>query len=238
MILKEEGVNFVFTKTFKVVHKHALSSFFFLLITLICFGQSTETRYYKDKYLRKEVPKKKAKYAATKTIDGECVCLDVRDIKSSVIIKKECYRFNEPCGAWIMENDEKERDYNFEIEYADKRCIDSTMSVKDYFENNDSLDYTAPALMGDASFLHFIVSNVIYPRLAQENDIMGKVFVRFDVGITGEVTNIKIEKGANILLDKEAVRVIRSLKFSSPAMLHGKPIALNCVVAPFNFVLR
>ncbi|MFZ1678757.1 MAG: energy transducer TonB, partial [Saprospiraceae bacterium] len=64
----------------------------------------------------------------------------------------------------------------------------------------------------------------------------GQVILSFTITKEGNVEDIIVLRGANILLDKEAVRVIRQLSFSNPGMLDGKPVKI-CVKLPVKYVL-
>ncbi|MGQ1911320.1 energy transducer TonB [Marinifilum sp. RC60d5] len=65
-----------------------------------------------------------------------------------------------------------------------------------------------------------------YPVVAQENGIQGKVFVKFVVGKTGEVSNIQVVRSVDPYLDKEAVRVVSNLPKFKPGMQRNKPVSV------------
>jgi TonB family protein len=89
---------------------------------------------------------------------------------------------------------------------------------------------------GNDSLLVFIQYNVVYPKDAIENDIQGKVFVRFVVYDTGEIGNIEVMKSVHPSLDDEAVLVIAEMPLWQPGKQQGKPV--NCYYnIPVNFRL-
>ena len=49
--------------------------------------------------------------------------------------------------------------------------------------------------------------------------------------------NIVVKRGVDISLDKEAVRVLRELKFSSPPTVNGQAYAFKCLVLPVKYKL-
>mgnify|MGYP000586719502 CR=1 FL=1 len=55
----------------------------------------------------------------------------------------------------------------------------------------------------------FIAANYVYPKVETNPKIRGTIWVSCYIEIDGLVTTIKIEKGLSILLDKEAIKVIR-----------------------------
>ena len=89
---------------------------------------------------------------------------------------------------------------------------------------------------GDAAMLQFISSNIVYPIEAKEKNIAGMVYVSFVIDTTGKTTNVKIVRGANPLLDAEAVRVISSFPLWKPGKQKGKFVYVKFVV-PINFTV-
>jgi TonB family protein len=91
---------------------------------------------------------------------------------------------------------------------------------------------------GDAALLKLIADNTAYPEQAKVNGIQGKVIIKFVVEKDCSVTNAEILKGANPLLDEEALRVVRNLpKFEKPAMKAGEPVRVYYTV-PIAFALQ
>lgn len=77
-----------------------------------------------------------------------------------------------------------------------------------------------PSFMGgDANtFSAWVGKNLVYPEIAKENGIQGRVFLQFTVNPDGTLTNVKVLRGVDSSLDKEAVRVVAS----SPKWVPGK----------------
>ncbi len=46
-------------------------------------------------------------------------------------------------------------------------------------------------------FRNYVGRNLEYLEIVPESSIQGNVFVRFEVGVTGEVRNVKIVRGVN-----------------------------------------
>lgn len=86
-------------------------------------------------------------------------------------------------------------------------------------------------------FQNYISFHLTYPKEAIEMGIEGTVFVQFTVDKTGKVTDIKILHGVNELLDKEAIRIIRSSPLWTPGKQRGKPVKVTMVV-PVKFKLK
>lgn len=90
---------------------------------------------------------------------------------------------------------------------------------------------------GEEALRLYIAENVEYPPLAQENDIQGKVYVRFVVTKTGEVGEVQVVRGVDKLLDDEAIRVVKTLPRFTPGQQRGKNVSVWYTV-PIDFQLN
>ncbi len=218
----------------------------FLLILLACsttcLGQTAQTNYFSSELLDKEVPEKKAKFSQTITqhADGTTTT-EVKNIKQNEIVRSETYKGNEPYGIWKFRygNGFKTIDYNFPLVYSKEPCESNLppSGINDYFQNDDSLGYRAPKIAsGDLTLYQYVGKNMFYPRRAIENGIQGTVVLILTITAEG-TANILVRRGVDINLDKEAVRVLRELKFKSPATLNGQPFVFTCAILPVKFKL-
>lgn len=80
----------------------------------------------------------------------------------------------------------------------------------------------------------FIISNVKYPEISLELNEEGKVFVQFQVGVTGAITDVKVVRGVSDELDAESMRVIKLMPNWIPALCDGERIPAIFTV-PINF---
>ncbi|MCQ2973717.1 MAG: energy transducer TonB [Bacteroidales bacterium] len=87
---------------------------------------------------------------------------------------------------------------------------------------------------GDKALIKYIAENVKYPEKAKQNDIQGKVFIKFVVNEKGKVTNVELLKGIDPLLDKAAIDVVSSLPDWKPGRQSGKNVKVSLQV-PINF---
>lgn len=72
---------------------------------------------------------------------------------------------------------------------------------------------------GDANaFSKWVNQHLDYPELAKENGIQGRVTLQFTVNTDGSVSGVKVLRGVDPSLDKEAVRVVSQ----SPKWTPGK----------------
>lgn len=70
----------------------------------------------------------------------------------------------------------------------------------------------------------FIAKNIKYPTVAKENGTQGTVYLRIEVKKTGEIGKIELQRGVDPLLNKEAIRVIKTLPKFKPGELNGKKV--------------
>ena len=212
-----------------------------LALTTICCGQSSQTKYFTSEWLAKEVPENKAKFSQTITqnTDGTTTT-DIKNLTKNEIVRSETFKGNEPYGIWKFHEDKgfKTIDYNFPLIYSDEKCNDILpIATNDYFENNDSLGYRAPKIStGELTIYQYLGKNIFYPAVAIENGIQGTVYLQLTMTATG-TENIVVKRGVDISLDKEAVRVLRELKFSSPPTVNGQTYVFKCLALPVKYKL-
>jgi len=90
---------------------------------------------------------------------------------------------------------------------------------------------------GDVELLKFIAEHTQYPEVAKENNIQGRVIVRFCVTSKGGVSQVSVLKGVDPELDKEAMRVVSTLPAFKPGKQGGKPVPVWYMV-PITFTLK
>ncbi len=90
---------------------------------------------------------------------------------------------------------------------------------------------------GDLGLRKYIATHVKYPNVARESGIEGKVYLRFCVTSTGAVSKVSVLRSVDPLLDKEAVRVIKSLPKWTPGEQRGRKVSVWYTV-PINFQLQ
>lgn len=77
---------------------------------------------------------------------------------------------------------------------------------------------------GDAELLKYLREHAVYPEIARENNIQGRVIIKFCVTPTGEVNKISVLKTVDPELDAEAIRVVGTLPRFKPGRQGGKPV--------------
>ena len=75
-----------------------------------------------------------------------------------------------------------------------------------------------------------------YPEMARRAGVQGRVFVQFVVDEQGNVQNPVVTRGQGAGLDEEALRCVRTVKFS-PGMQRGQPVQVQMSL-PVTFRLQ
>ncbi len=91
---------------------------------------------------------------------------------------------------------------------------------------------------GQQALFKYLSENVKYPVIAQENGIQGRVICQFVVNKDGAIVDVEVVRsGGDPSLDKEAVRVIKSMPKWNPGKQRGKAVRVKYTV-PVNFRLQ
>ena len=77
---------------------------------------------------------------------------------------------------------------------------------------------------GDAELMKWLRDHIQYPTVAMENNIQGRVVVQFVVTKTGKVGEVKVARSVDRDLDKEAIRVCKSLPDFIPGRMNGQAV--------------
>ena len=74
---------------------------------------------------------------------------------------------------------------------------------------------------GQGALMKFLSNNIRYPESAQQNDIQGRVIVKFVVEKDGSIGNVTVVKGVDRDLDREAIRVVKKMPRWQPGKNNG-----------------
>ena len=80
---------------------------------------------------------------------------------------------------------------------------------------------------GTDALTRFLARNIRYPEDAEDSGIQGRVGCSFIVECDGSITNIRITKSVDPSLDKEAIRVLRSMPKWNPGTVKGEPVRVT-----------
>jgi protein TonB len=205
-----------------------------------------DTEYYKDLYGRKKTSPEKAKFKKEISRKGNYFQEVTYDLRTNQFMIKEVRDVDgQAHGLWLRRNKDgslDSLDYDFKLQefYRD------TNLCKVGFDGLDSLDesdgYTNAILRGIEGdpvmgVYKKISMNTRYPVAAKDQKITGTVYLQYIVETNASIQEYSIIKGAHPLLDKEALRVVKSLRYEKPAMLKGEAVR-QCYSLPIKFNLR
>jgi len=142
-----------------------------------------------------------------------------------------------------------------EVEFATVSEVTETVSNEPVPEKIEVVKQEEPAIVqeeqvfiiveeqasfqgGDVNtFRDWVTKNIKYPLIAAENGITGKVYVQYAVNSKGDVVDVKVVRGVDPSLDKEAVRVIMSSPKWEPGKQGGMKVKQQFTI-PISFVLQ
>ena len=91
---------------------------------------------------------------------------------------------------------------------------------------------------GDANqFSKWVNQRLVYPEIAKENGVQGRVTLQFTVEKDGSVTKVKVLRGVDPSLDKEAVRVVSQSPKWKPGKQRDRAVPVTYTF-PVIFQLR
>jgi len=144
---------------------------------------------------------------------------------------------------------EVDDNFNFEAFDADP---DDNIIIKNLIANakqDESMEEEAPFLIVESmptfqggeieTFRDWVQSHLVYPSLAMENQVSGRVYVSFVVEKDGSIQrpSINILRGVDPSLDDEVIRVLLSAPKWEPGKQREKPVRVAFSI-PVNFILQ
>jgi len=83
----------------------------------------------------------------------------------------------------------------------------------------------------------YIATNIRYPDSAKENNIEGRVLVKFVVNEDGSISDCRVIRSVSKVLDDEALRVLAMMPPWKPGKINGKPVKVYFTL-PIVFKLQ
>jgi periplasmic protein TonB len=127
---------------------------------------------------------------------------------------------------------------------------DFAVEIRDYIEYSAEEDVEEeeiplaiveekPSFMGgdENTFTKWVFERIVYPEVAKENGVQGRVVLSFIVDADGYVKNVTVLRGVDPSIDKEAVRVVSSSPRWKPGRQRDKAVRVRYNF-PLNFQLR
>ena len=135
---------------------------------------------------------------------------------------------------WYSEKRKKEYELQRqkEAEEARRAAEAKTAKIYDVVEVEEEPQFPG----GPSALSEYLSQNIHYPVVAEENGIQGQVIVTFVVEMDGSLSQLKVAKGVDLSLDKEALRVVRSMPKWIPGKANGKAVRVKYTM-PVTFKL-
>jgi protein TonB len=132
-----------------------------------------------------------------------------------------------------------------QVEVQDAEVVEYVEPVKEEVADEEAepepfVFVEEPAMFpdgGETGLLAWIRDHINYPEVAKENNVQGRVIVKFCVTSKGTINQVSVLKGVDPELDAEAMRVVSILPPFKPGKQGGKPVPVWYTV-PITFTLK
>jgi TonB family protein len=103
-------------------------------------------------------------------------------------------------------------------------------TTHDEYNNEGTVEQMPSFPGGGAALRSFFINNLKYPKEAEKNGVQGRVLCSFIVERDGSITDVRVIRGVDQSIDKEAVRVLGAMPKWIPGRKDGIPIRVNYTV--------
>lgn len=111
----------------------------------------------------------------------------------------------------------------------------NTLNPSEKVYSSTEVDVAPKFNGGDmGEFTKWVNQNVVYPDIAKQYDIKGRVITKFTIHSNGQISDIQILKGVDSSLDKEAINVLKKAPTLTPAKKGGENVAVSYML-PIDF---
>ena len=141
-------------------------------------------------------------------------------------------------------DDDVELDDELELEdmEMDEEATVEIVAFEEEEETDDNFIFQRVEKMpqfpgGYAALMQYLQNNLKYPKMAEENGIQGRVFVKFTVKKDGNIGDVIVLKGIDRSIDAEAVRVVQAMPHWQAGEQRSRPVNVSCNI-PIAFTLQ
>lgn len=136
---------------------------------------------------------------------------------------------NEATEETDFVDDVDESDYS-----SDETALNEESSYSDGNSINDREEVMPEFPGGPQALMDYLKANVIFPKIAEEEGIQGKVVVSYVIDVDGSVSDVQVVQSVHPALDKEAMRVVKNMPKWIPGKQDGKAVQVKYSL-PINF---
>ena len=202
--------------------------------TIIATPQSEETDIKQIKPIQELLPKTN-QYESEDSNDTSYLWIVIGIVVAAVLIGY--FLIPKGCAEYSPESSTNE-EYKSTLDLSDTLLVPGVNSVKHYTGKIYDVVEEMPSYPGGSYALFtFLSNNIKYPEEAEMKGIEGRVLVTFIVESNGIINDVKVASSVHKLLDKEAVRVIKTMPKWMPGKQNGEPVRVKYTV-PVTFKLK
>ena len=205
---------------------------------IVDFPPETEEQQPKQQIIEPEEPEVlEDVLSSVKVTELQIVDDDKVRPEDEILTQEEIEETNKAFGQTNVDNGQDERD-KFQTAVTDvvveKPVEKPKEAVAQVFHSVEQMPQFPG---GEAALMKFLQSHINYPPMAAENGVQGRVVVQFVVDKTGKVGEVKVVRNVDKDLDKEAVRVCKSLPKFTPGRQNGQAVSVWYTL-PVTFKLQ
>ena len=194
---------------------------------------------------KKEIKEEKKDEPEVEKIEIErvksSVAFTVPEIKKDDEVKEdqemksqdELSETNTAIGAFTVEGN----DETAEVKHVEEKIAEPEPVKEEETKVFDVVEQMPSFPGGPSALMQYLSSNIKYPVVAEENGVQGRVVCTFVVERDGSITDVRVVKSVDPSLDKEAVRVVKSMPKWIPGKQNGSAVRVKYTV-PVTFKLQ
>ncbi|MDE7120102.1 MAG: TonB family protein, partial [Muribaculaceae bacterium] len=154
--------------------------------------------------------------------DTQIAVVADNEVQEDITSKDEVQESTAAAGATTF--DQGTDDLNIVREHKDEVIVEEKKPEPKKEEIFTAVEQMPQFPGGDAELYKWISSHIKYPTMAAENNIQGRVTVRFVVKEDGSIGRVEVLRGKDPDLDKEAQRVVKTLPKFIPGKMNGRAV--------------
>ena len=194
---------------------------------------------------KKEVKQEKKDEPEVEKIEVErvksSVAFTVPEIKKDNEVKEDqemksqedLQETNTAIGAFTVEGN----DETAEVKHVEEKIAEPEPPKVEETKVFDVVEQMPSFPGGQAAMMSWLGSNIHYPPVAQENGVEGRVVCQFVVEPDGSISGVKVVRGVDPSLDREAVNVIKRMPKWIPGKQNGSAVRVKFTL-PVTFKLQ
>ena len=133
---------------------------------------------------------------------------------------------NTAIGAFTVEDN----DETAEVKHVEEKIAEPEPVKEEETKVFDVVEQMPSFPGGQSALLQYLSSKIKYPVVAEENGVQGRVVCTFVVEKDGSITDVRVVKSVDPSLDKEAVRVVKSMPKWIPGKQNGSDVRVKYTV--------